>query len=603
MLKFVFLIGLLLSCFVSAEPEKPLHEIAYSQQWMVLGHYHKSFGQYQSKVTSPAFFLSNIGNHDPVAELKATLEVFNSDDVANQCRYPARYLFLVQKKAIDPIDYKALCSEYREYTHSLPVKGMSLVYASGFLGNPASMFGHLLLRLNLDQSSRLLDNTFNFGAIVPPQDSKLTYIFKGVTGGYVSRFSDEPFYHHSNVYNEDELRNMWEYPLNLTDEQLELLLAHRYELREATFDYYFFTENCAYQLAYLLGLVHEGPVLETKYPWVLPIDVITALADEANSLMGNARREPSRQQLFYDRYRQLSGETQAVLASFLKGRSSIEEVLESAAGEEQKKQVVEVLLDYFSYIESREEVLSSSQAQQRQKLLVARFSMGIGSADWLPSKVVAPHQTQRPSLIRVSHKWGTEERETLLRVRGTYYDELSINEPENNFSALETMNFIFSDREKHFLKRLDLVNVRNLKPDSTSLDGDEQYAWTLRFGFKPAQLNCQNCLVGYVDGGFGKAFGNELVSSYGLITSRLQTHRHGADTLYTGLELGTIIKPLNWWRAKVAFHSEVGLNTSNQNDSVSFEQAFGNSLHWDIRNGIRFNNSDAFVTIGAGYYW
>ncbi|MCO4785739.1 MAG: DUF4105 domain-containing protein [Marinomonas atlantica] len=595
------LVGLL-STQVYSTASTSLETIASTQQWRVLGHYQPYFGAFKSSITSANFFLAKQGSNDPKAELIATIEAFQSDQLKVYCQYPARYLFLLQYKLVNPRDVKSACIEYRNYLAELPVKSISLVYASGFLGNPASMFGHLLLRLNLGQSSQLLDNTFNFGAIVPSKDNKFVYIFKGITGGYVSRFSDEPFYHHSNIYNEDELRNMWEYELDLDETQISLLLAHRFELRNVTFDYYFFTENCAYQLAFLLGLVNDEPVLQRKYPWVLPIDVITALADFEPSIITSFKRRPSRQQLFYDRYQQLTAITQNLIENYLSENRSLSQILDSVSQKSEKKQLIEVLLDYFSYLEIRQDSLTKIQLKQRQELLVARFSMGIGAAEWTTREVLPPHKTQRPMLIQLSHVWQQNGSETQLKVRGSYYDALSINEPENNFSALETMNFVLSDSESKGLKRIDLINVRNIKPDNTQLDGDQSHAWTAKFGFQPATTACSNCSVGYVEGGFGKAFGGFNRTVYGLLTTRLQTHHHNIDTGYLGAEIGAVIKPVNWWRSRLVITSELGLNSSLSSDSIKWQQAFSSSPHWDVRVTLE-KSQDTSFTVGAGYYW
>lgn len=579
-----------------------LKALSMTQQWKALGHYEKVLIGYQSSISSPQFFVAANGSTQPLEELKATIFLFNQGPADAFCKYPARYLFLRQKQLVREINFTAECNEYREYVTDLPVKQISLVYASGFLGNPASMFGHLLLRLDLGQSSALLDNTFNFGAIVPPQDNKLTYIAKGVSGGYVSRFSDEPFYHHSNVYNEDELRNIWEYSLALTPDQISLLLAHRFELQNELFDYYFFTENCAYQLAVLLELVTDQPILASKYPWVLPIDVITALNDSSPSIIRSYQREPSRQQKFYDRFNQLSKSSQIAANEFIDGQETLENIVASFKDEIEKKRFIEVMLDYFSYLEIRQKSLTVQQTAQRQSLLMARFAMQTGAAEWDNITVLAPHQTQRPSMLRVAHVQHETEPETQLIIKGSYYDELSINEPENNFSALETMNFAFSDAEPHIFKSLDLVNIRNIKPDSTLVMGDESYAWSFKFGYQPAEEQCTDCGVGYISGGIGKAFGDLQNSIYGMVTTRIQSNYLDTENVFVGVELGWITKPVDYWRSKVVLQSERGINGSNTTDTMRWEQAFGSSIHRDVRAAVDVSSESKF-SISTGYYW
>jgi len=69
------------------------------------------------------------------------------------------------------------------------VSSVSLVYATGYLGNPASYYGHVLLKINSDGDTQtaLEDQAINFGAIIPDNEGMVSYILKGLMGGYESR--------------------------------------------------------------------------------------------------------------------------------------------------------------------------------------------------------------------------------------------------------------------------------------------------------------------------------------------------------------------------------------------------------------------------------
>lgn len=583
-----------------------LKALAESPQWLRLGHYQSQMiTGVKSSVTSSDFFLSQSGPSDPHAELQATLDAFLFGSTSTICRFPARYQFLQQRKLVSARNLADTCPEYEQYLSQYPVNEVSVVYAAGFLGNPASMFGHLLLRLKLNNNARLLDNTFNFGAMVPPQDNKLTYIFQGITGGYEARFSDEPFYHHSHVYNEDELRNLWEYSLSLTPKQIQLLLAHRYELQNVVFDYYFFTENCAFQLAELLELVSNKSILSTKYPWVLPYDVISSLADNHPDLVTKVERTPSRQQQFYDRYAQLTAAQQEHIRAFVRQETPLDRLLKDESFTS-RNQILDVLLDYFCYLEVRHDGLTEVQAIQRKQVLLQRFTLPAGlHSQWSDVEAVPPHATQKPSLLQIVHRADHRNQgSTEVRIRGNYYDELSINERENNFSALQALDLTISDREKNGIKRLGLVEIRHIKPDQTDLIGDKGLSWSFGFGLRPASNACQNCTVGYMDGGIGKAYGTDETVVYGLITGRVQTAYRALSYTYLGSELGVITKPTRWWRTKVTAKWETGLEQSNHDQDmvVTWEQALGASPDWDVRTSLSSSRQQRW-SLKMGYYW
>jgi hypothetical protein len=64
-----------------------------------------------------------------------------------------------------------------------------------------------------------------------------------------------PYYLKVREYSDLENRDIWEYELNLTPEEIDRLLMHAWELGPIHFDYYFFDENCAY---HLLGLLEAA---------------------------------------------------------------------------------------------------------------------------------------------------------------------------------------------------------------------------------------------------------------------------------------------------------------------------------------------------------
>ena len=65
---------------------------------------------------------------------------------------------------------------------------------------------------------------------------------------------------------------MYLYTLDFTKEQIEMLQYHLFELRKATFKYYFMDENCALQTTDFLNVVTSN-IREDK-TYYLPIDTI-----------------------------------------------------------------------------------------------------------------------------------------------------------------------------------------------------------------------------------------------------------------------------------------------------------------------------------------
>ncbi len=131
------------------------------------------------------------------------------------------------------------------------------------------------------------------------------YIIKGLVGGYGSTFTHLEFYQQNHNYAETQLRDLWEYKLDLTNSEVDLIVGHTWELLGMENQYYFISENCAYRIAELLNLVIEKPLLPSSKYWAMPIDVFTGLTSTAlgeRDLVKSITRFPSRQNRFRDAY-------------------------------------------------------------------------------------------------------------------------------------------------------------------------------------------------------------------------------------------------------------------------------------------------------------
>ena len=173
-----------------------------------------------SDVITTNFFLSPHGRLDPQAELSATIKAYFLPwgEDANQharCRFPARYFWLA--KQITLPDYRLhepRCQRLAQWALFDRVQSISVLQVSGYFGNPASMFGHALIKFNTnspDDKEGFFDLSLNFGALVPENEATLVYVVRGLFGGYKAGFSDKYFYTQDLVYSRTEFRDIWEY--------------------------------------------------------------------------------------------------------------------------------------------------------------------------------------------------------------------------------------------------------------------------------------------------------------------------------------------------------------------------------------------------------
>ena len=49
------------------------------------------------------------------------------------------------------------------------------------------------------------------------------FFIRGIFGTYDGSFTDERFYNYNHIYGENELRDLWEYPLNFSLRKVKVL--------------------------------------------------------------------------------------------------------------------------------------------------------------------------------------------------------------------------------------------------------------------------------------------------------------------------------------------------------------------------------------------
>ena len=312
--------------------------LAADPEWLALVHYRKNliFPGVTGQADDPHFYLADDGKTDPAAELDATLKSFFAPPVVEtdtaqhpQCRFIARYTWLKRSLHFDPERLPPQpCERFRKWRAALDATALTLVFPSAYINNPSSMFGHTLLRVDgadQDEKTRLLAYAVNY-AVGPGGDNGVMFTLKSLVGAYPGLFSMSPYYVKVKEYSDMENRDIWEYRLNFTQEEIDRLLRHAWELGPVRFDYYFFDENCAYYLLSLFDVARPGLALTDSFRgWVIPVDTVRRVVEKSGMLKQVVYRPASNTRL-RDRLGRLSdAERRAVRR--LAGNDSIETVL------------------------------------------------------------------------------------------------------------------------------------------------------------------------------------------------------------------------------------------------------------------------------------
>ena len=232
----------------------------------------------KSLVKSRSFFLSSEGQTNPVKELEASLELIRKRDFDFACTFPGRYSYLAKRLGITETFF---CDGFLSWRDSFEADSLSVMFASQYLENPASSFGHTYLKINSEKKSLYLNKVISFAATVPEKIGGWDYIWNGLTGGFDGVFNDAPFYILFQEYANMEKRDIWEYQLTTSKEKTLELLAILYEvIHLAKFEYKFLSENCSSLLLRLIDILESKSLNQNLPFYVIPIETVKVLERE-----------------------------------------------------------------------------------------------------------------------------------------------------------------------------------------------------------------------------------------------------------------------------------------------------------------------------------
>jgi hypothetical protein len=491
--------------------------LAQRPEWLNLLHY-KPYAYrpgWRSLADDPDFFNAPNGKRDAEAELDATLASFFSDvqetdKVQNpQCRFVARYHWLKDELHFDPaLLPEQPCKRFNQWRAALNPHQITLVFPAAYLNNPASMYGHTLLRIDgedQDEHTRLLAYSISYAANTN-ETSGLIFAVKGLFGGYPGLFSITPYYIKVREYSDIENRDVWEYRLTLTPEEIDRLLMHVWELGPTHFDYYFFDENCAYHLLSVLEVARPGLELTDQFRWwAIPSDTVRAVA-ETPGLVNQVIYRPASATVIRQRLRYLDP-AQRQLAKDLAAQKIFpsDERVRALSAVDQAK-VLELAYDYAIY-ETVTDRGAASPARLRE-LLLARSLVEVPSErPEVPEPAVHPDQGHKSSRLSLgAGSWGGRPFQE-IRLRPTYHDLMDDDGGYTRGAQIQYFDTAF----RHY-RGDDGVRLEHFIPlDMVSLTPRDEFfrpvSWKVNFGWIREHFSTDDePLVFRASGGPGLAY-------------------------------------------------------------------------------------------------
>jgi len=608
-----------LQLLIDEANQKKLSETRY---WHLLLHYKKGLlGGIESREDAPAFFNAPKGKTDPKAELAATLSAFFTplDQLAAgeehpQCNFPARLKWLVRELSLEKRWLpKADCRRLEGWLEKLNPRRITLVFASYYMNNPASMFGHTLLRIDKKGSGpdrNLLNYGVNYAA-TPDTENALLYALKGLFGFFKGSFSIFPYYTKVQEYNHFESRDLWEYELKLTDDQMNNFLLHLWELGDNAFDYYYFQENCSYHLLALLEVANPSLHLTDAFFFhVIPSDTVRAVT-RYDALVTSRVYRPSLLSQMRHKQLQMSPEQNAAFQKIARDPNEVDNPAYQVFETEEKALILDAALDYLQYKNMKNKRHDKPPVSGSRKLLLARSHLGPQRRDNKMTQFSSlPEQGHGSDRLKASIGLFENRSFEEISYRPAYHDLLG---QETGYAQNSQILFLdvtaryYEDSDGFKLERLNILDIVSLTPYDSLF---QKKSWRFGFGVDTIKdIDCGLCHAFKVDYGIGLSYQpthDSRIFFYGLADFKIEL-AGGLEEGYRaggGGRIGLLYRVSGPWRVQILANA-LSFPLGHRSDyyRIALNQRFALSQNFALRfEASRLKQVDEWL-FSTNYYF
>ena len=599
-------------------------ELSKDPYWRILLHYRPSISGHKSLIDDPKFFLSAQGKKDPEAELDATLAgLFDvlTDDVSSDnaafCRFPARYAWLARKLDVDfsRIPSPPSCPLQDNILRTIDGPTVSMVFASGYVNSPASMFGHTFLRIDSALGEPLLAYAVNYAGLTDPDDSGVSFTLKGIFGGYDGYYSLMPYYDKVREYSNIDQRDMWEYSLNLDTEEVRRMILHLLEMRGIASDYFFFDENCSYKVLFLLDAARPEARLTEKMDrfWVIPMDTVRATLDAG--LVDNVVWRPSRSTRIRHVYSLLPKQGRRLAIGIAEGDVPADAVLSESIPGVEKARMLELAALLVQYKSAKRGIEHKEFQQRFHSILSARARAHSEKEPVKPLQPPSPEKGHPSASVQLGGGWRGNDGFVELGIRPAYHDYTDSREGYTPGATIEFFSGAlrwYPEKERLRLNRLDLVRIQSVDPVDQIL---KPMSWKVRVALdardftKDRQSEVVNSGVGV---GYAVSLGSNI-SAYALAEAEaaVNNHYNSAYRIGVGGSIGLTTQPLRGWQVWLegrGIWGVIGETGAGPDLLLALRQGFTLSRDWALKADISLertrgvDKTEGILTLRR-YFW
>ena len=575
-----------------------------SKEWITLLHYHKTFNGYISLVDDKNFFISKNGKYNPKDEFLSSIKLIKTNPQKFACKFPLRYTYLNSKLHLNDFNITQ-CPKLQKFLKTVNANKATLVFADADVNKPASMFGHTFIRFDNDKFSPYLSYAVNYAATVTDTNGIL-FAFKGVFGYYKAYYSILPYYEKIKQYSNKDSRDLWEYELNFTPSQVNKMLLHVWELKNIYSDYYFFNENCSYNILYLIDVVNPE-IDSTNYFYsltVIPLDTAKYLYKKG--LITKETYRPSLMTKIETVTKKLSNQDILLIKKIASGKTKPKIVKINIKNPKNQAKILDASVRYLEFLSKKTYIPKKVYTKRFLNILKVRSKIDVISNYKYPTppNPLNSHDSKR---IRISigkdNKFFTQ-----INYRMSYHQLDDIDTGYKKWSSLSFGNFALRIyKEKINIQKIGLIEIKSLSKRDILF---KPISWKVNVGFYQKYTSRDNKHLTFnlnTGGGFTQKFNNFYF--YSILSPDLLINKHFSKgySLGIGLDNGIIYSSKNY-KILLTFlfyrylagdihsffkNSLLITRNLNQNNSITFQ----------IKNTYTFSKNHLEGLIGFNHYF
>ena len=171
------------------------------------------------------------------------------------------------------------------------------------------------------------------------------------------------------------MRDMWEYRLNLSDEEKDRLLRHVFDLAGIYSRYYFTGENCSYNLLFLLEAARPSTQISQKISGVVePVETVKLVYN--SNLTDKIEYRPSVYSKLESEKKNLTAREQSFAKKICFGKKTAEEFPFTDSPLEQQAAFWDLCADYLGILLHSNKITSDEYRPRYLAVLSARRKLG-----------------------------------------------------------------------------------------------------------------------------------------------------------------------------------------------------------------------------------